>query len=197
LPYALEAGRAMLLAKIIRRLLARTFGGARANWLKLVISIVLLAGAGVGVWQRLESESSRPPTDVSEMMVERLEPTPNKINLVLKEKTGPRRLVLAVGQAEAGSIVQDLNLPYRVDPPVTAYNMTRSITDGLGGKVQRVVVNNVNDTAYFAKIVLATDSHEVAVDAAPSDAIALALRAKAPIYADAAVLDKAGIVSGR
>jgi PAS domain-containing protein len=73
----------------------------------------------------------------------------------------------------------------------------RLVRDRPGGKVQRVVVNNVNDTAYFAKIVLATDSHEVAVDAAPSDAIALALRAKAPIYADAAVLDKAGIVSGR
>ena len=45
--------------------------------------------------------------------------------------------------------------------------------------------------------VLATDSREITVDAAPSDAIALALRAKAPIYADATVLDKAGIVSGR
>jgi bifunctional DNase/RNase len=75
--------------------------------------------------------------------------------------------------------------------------MTRSLVDGVGGRVQRVVVNNVTDTAYFAKVVLATDSREVVVDAAPSDAIALALRAKAPIFADTLVLDKAGIVSGR
>jgi bifunctional DNase/RNase len=188
----------MLIAKIIRRLVARTSSSARSNWPKLAIGlVVLLALPALAYWRGFGLESSEVGSNASEMVVERLEPTPNKINLVLKEKSGPRRLVLAVGQAEAGSIVQDLNLPYRVDPPVTAYNMTRSITDGLGGKVQRVVVNNVNDTAYFAKIVLISENHEVAVDAAPSDAIALALRAKAPIFADTTVLDKAGIVSGR
>lgn len=191
-------GAAMLLRRIVKRLLTRTSSSARSSWPKLIIGlVVLLALPALAYWRGFGLDSSEVGSNSSEMVVERLEPTPNKINLVLKEKSGPRRLVLAVGQAEAGSIVQDLNLPYRVDPPVTAYNMTRSITDGLGGKVQRVVVNNVNDTAYFAKIVLITENHEVAVDAAPSDAIALALRAKAPIFADTAVLDKAGIVSGR
>jgi bifunctional DNase/RNase len=163
----------------------------------VLVALVLLALPLVATWRGFGLQSSEIGSNATEMVVERLEPTPSKINLVLKEKAGPRRLVLTVGQAEAGSIIQDLNLPYRVEPPVTAYSMTRSLVDGVGGRVQRVVVNNVTDTAYFAKVVLATDSREVAVDAAPSDAIALALRARAPIFADSLVLDKAGIVSGR
>ena len=187
----------MLLARIIRRVLTRTSSGVRAGGLKLILALlVLLALPGLAYWRGLGAESTEVGTNATEMVVERLEPTPSKINLVLKEKSGARRLVLAVGPAEAGSIVQDLNLPYQVQP-VTAYSMSRSIADGLGGKVQRVVVNNVTETAYFAKVVLATESREVAIDAAPSDAIALALRSKAPIFADATVLEKAGIVSGR
>jgi len=164
----------------------------------LIIVLVVLAVLGpLAYWRGLGLDSSDVGANATEMVVERLDvPSPTKINLVLKEKSGPRRLVVAVGQAEASSIMQDLNLPYRVEP-VTAYSMTRSIADGLGGKIQRVVVNNATDTAFFAKVVVSMDNREVVVDAAPSDAIALALRAKAPIFADPTVLDKAGIVSGR
>ena len=188
----------MLIRRFFRRLLARSFGGLRTSWPKLIVVLVILAALpAAAYWRGLGLDSSEVGANSTEMVVERLDvPTPTKINLVLKEKAGARRLVVAVGQAEASSIVQDLNLPYRVEP-VTAYSMTRSITDGLGGKIQRVVVNNASETAFFAKVVVATDNREVVIDAAPSDAIALALRAKAPIFADTMVLDKAGIVSGR
>jgi bifunctional DNase/RNase len=182
----------------LARLFARSSSGARRSWPKLlVVAAVLIALPIVAYSRGFGLQTSDVGSNATEMVVERLEPTSSKINLVLKEKAGPRRLVLAVGQAEAGSIIQDLNLPYRVEPPVTAYSMTRSLVDGVGGRVQRVVVNNVTDTSYFAKVVVATDTREVAVDAAPSDAIALALRVRAPIFADGLVLDKAGIVSGR
>lgn len=184
---------------VLRRIVARLLARSSRSWPKLLLAGILLAALPIAAALRgLGQDPTQVGANASEMVVERLEPTPpNKLNLVLKEKSGARRLVLAVGQAEAGSIIQDLDLPYRIDPPVTAYAMTRSIVDGVGGRVQRVVVNNVNDTSFFAKIVLSTDDREVAVDAAPSDAIALALRAKAPIYADTSVLDKAGIISGR
>jgi bifunctional DNase/RNase len=147
-------------------------------------------------WRGFGSDTAQLSGDESEMVVERLEPSQNKINLVLKEKTGGRRLVVAVGVAEAGSIVQDLNLPYNA-PQVTAYTTARSITDGLGGKIQRVVVNNFADSAFTSKIVVQTDGREILVDAPPSDAIALALKTKAPIFANTNVLDRAGIATGR
>ena len=188
----------MLIRKVLRRLLARSSSGLRSSWPKLLVAlVVLLALPALAYWRGFGVEQSDLGANASEMVVERLDPSPNKINLVLKEKSGARRLVVAVGQTEAGSIVQDLNLPYRIEPPVTAYSMTRSITDSLGGQVRRVIVNNVTDTALFAKIIVAANDHEVAIDAAPSDAIALALRAKAPIYAEELVLNKAGVVPGR
>jgi uncharacterized protein len=186
----------MLLRRILRRLGARA-AGLRSGWPKLVLALVILAALpAFALWRGMGVETSDVGAGASEMMVEQLDTSANKLNLVLKEKSGPRRLVVAVSAMEASSIVNDLNLPYRVEP-VTAYAMTRSIADGLGAKIARVVVNNATDKAFFAKIVLATDNREIAIDAAPSDAIALALRAKAPIYADATVLEKAGIVSGR
>ncbi|MCC7106752.1 MAG: bifunctional nuclease family protein, partial [Chloroflexi bacterium] len=72
-----------------------------------------------------------------------------------------------------------------------------SIVDSLGARVQHVVVNNVNDQTFYAKIVMTTENRQVEVDAAPSDAIALAMRSHVPIYVEGAVLEKAGIVSPR
>ena len=184
---------------VLRRIVARLLARSSRSWPKLLLAGLLLAALPVAAAVRgFGQDPSQVGANASEMVVERLEPTPpNKINLVLKEKSGARRLVLAVGETEASSIIQDVNLGFRTEQPVTAYAMTRSIVDGIGGRVQRVVVNNVNETSFFAKVVVTTDSREIAVDAAPSDAIALALRAKAPIYADVTVLDRAGIVSGR
>jgi bifunctional DNase/RNase len=54
-------------------------------------------------------------------------------------------------------------------------------------------VNNVSNETFYAKIVMNTDRRQVEVDSRPSDAIALALRARVPIYAEASVLDRAGV----
>jgi bifunctional DNase/RNase len=186
----------MLLRRILRRLAARG-AGLRSSSPKLVLALVVLAALpAFALWRGLGVDRSDVGANASEMVVDQLDTSSSKLNLVLKEKSGPRRLVVAVSPMEASSIVKDLDLPYQV-VPVTAYSMSRSIADGLGARVARVVVNNVTDKAFFAKVVLVTDNREITVDAAPSDAIALALRAKAPIYADATVLEKAGIVSGR
>lgn len=188
----------MLLRRIFTRLLVRSSSGARAGWPKLILAlVVILALPAVAFWRGLGFESSQISANAKEMTVENLERAGDRINLVLKEKSGPRRLVLQIGQAEALSIVEDMNPSQRMPSPVSAYATTRSIATGLGGKVERVVVNNLTDTALSAKVVLSTENREVLVDAPPSDAIALALRAKAPIFVDTVVLEKIGVPSAR
>jgi bifunctional DNase/RNase len=129
-----------------------------------------------------------------EMAVERLESTrrADAANVILKEKRGNRRLVVVVGLAEALAIQSDLN-NVRSEQPMT-YDLMRSMVKELGGQVNSAVINNVTDTTFFAKVVMDTDGRQIQIDSRPSDAIALALRAKVPIYADASVLDKAGVV---
>jgi len=147
-----------------------------------------------------EASASGPTsTDVREMEVEDIRPVRggDQINLVLKEKAGNRRLVMSVGQSEALAIFVDLSaIQSRAKPKVespTSYDLMRSLVQELGGTVSRVVVNNVSNETFYAKVIMSTDSRQVEVDSRPSDAIALALRAHVPIFAEASVLDRAGV----
>lgn len=192
----------MLLARIIRRLLARSSSGARAGWPKLVLALIVIGALpALAYWRGLGTESSDLSGNVKEMTVEDLQRATSGegINLVLKEKAGPRRLVLQIGQMEALSILEDVNPSQKMpaSAAVSAYTTTRSIASGLGGKVERVVVNNMTDKALFAKVVLSMENREIVIDAPPSDAIALAVRAKAPIFVDTLVLDRVGVPAGR
>jgi bifunctional DNase/RNase len=199
-PLTLAVERIMLIAfRILKRLLTRFAGQGRAQRLKLgAVVVVLLALPVLAFIRGFGVESSDVGANATEMVVERLDQGSNRINVVLKEKSGPRRLVLSVGPAEAYSIVNDAsNLGLRVDQNVTAYTLSREIAGALGGRIQRVVVNDANDRALFSKVILLTDNREVAVDAATGDAVALALRAKVPIFAERVVLDRAGIVPSR
>jgi bifunctional DNase/RNase len=138
-------------------------------------------------------------TDFREMLVEEIRPIRGgeQINLILKEKAGTRRLVMSVGQSEALAIYSDLSaLQTRAKPKIespTSYDLMRSLVQELGGTVSRVVVSNVSNETFYAKVIMHTDSRLVEVDSRPSDAIALALRARVPIFAEASVLDRAGV----
>jgi len=141
--------------------------------------------------------ASAPSTsDMREMSVEdiRQSRSGDQITLVLKEKRGNRRLVMSVGMSEALAIASDLNRQARsqIDPP-TSYDLMRSLVQELGGTVNRVVVSSVSNETFYAKVIMSTDSRQIEVDSRPSDAIALALRAGVPIFAEASVLDRAGV----
>ena len=142
-------------------------------------------------------------SDVREMQVEEIRPVRGgeQINLILKEKGGNRRLVMSVGQSEALAIYSDLSAAQprtsttprpKIDSP-TSYDLMRSLVNELGGTVSRVVVSNVSNETFYAKVIMSTDTRQVEVDSRPSDAIALALRARVPIFAEASVLDRAGV----
>ena len=83
------------------------------------------------------------------------------------------------------------NVP--VSRPLT-HDLLGSIVGALGGKVTQVVISELADETFYAKLVIDADGRHVEVDSRPSDAIALAIRAKVPIYVEDAVLDQAGMV---
>lgn len=111
--------------------------------------------------------------------------------VILKEKESDRYLPIWIGPAEADAIavrLQDVN----VARPLT-HDLLRNMIDQLGATVDYVVVNDLSNDTFFARIMLHVDGRVLEVDSRPSDAIALAVRAQVPIYADESVLEKAGV----
>ena len=112
--------------------------------------------------------------------------------VILKERMAERYLPIWIGPAEADAIavkLQDVNVPR----PLT-HDLLSSVIDNLGANVNSIVVNDLKNDTFYAKIVLNVDGGLVEVDSRPSDALALAVRVEVPIYVEEAVLDKAGIL---
>ena len=112
--------------------------------------------------------------------------------VILKQKDVERYLPIWVGPSEADAIavkLQDVAVPR----PLT-HDLLASVIDTLGGKISHILVNDLQDDTFYAKIVVSVEDRSVEVDSRPSDAIALAVRSQVPIYVEEAVLDKAGVV---
>ncbi|MDQ7029167.1 MAG: bifunctional nuclease family protein [Ardenticatenia bacterium] len=112
--------------------------------------------------------------------------------VVLKEREGDRHLAIWIGPYEADAItiaLQDI----RVVRPLT-HDLLKNMLETLGATVSYIVVNDLRDDTFYARIVLAVNGQEIEVDSRPSDAIALAVRVDAPIYVAEHVLDQAAIV---
>ena len=96
-----------------------------------------------------------------------------------------------IGILEAGAIA--VKLEERVKRPL-AQDLLHSIISDLGGRVLYVIIDDVVDNVFYAKIVLSKDGGTFEVDSRTSDALALSLRAIVPIYVEESVLQKAGFV---
>ena len=111
--------------------------------------------------------------------------------VMLKEKAGERYLPIWVGHFEADAIAIPMqNVP--VNRPLT-HDFAASAIASLGGTVTQAVVSELTDQTFFAKVVVDADGRQVEIDSRPSDAIAIAIRAKVPIYVEDAVMDTAGM----
>ena len=103
-----------------------------------------------------------------------------------------RYLPIWIGPAEADAIavkLQDLSVPR----PLT-HDLLRTVIDTLGGSVVHILVSDLHDDTFYAKIVIQVNGDTKEIDSRPSDAMALAVRAQVPIFAEESVMDKAGIL---
>ncbi|MDP8971419.1 MAG: bifunctional nuclease family protein [Actinomycetota bacterium] len=126
-----------------------------------------------------------------ELVGVRVELPHNQPIVLLKERTGERFLPIWIGAVEATSIA------FALQGVVTARPMThdlmRDLLANLQVVVDRIVVTELREGTFYAEIQMTQDGQAVVVSSRPSDAIALAVRATVPIYANEAVLAEAGI----
>ncbi len=111
---------------------------------------------------------------------------------ILKEKDGGLYLPIWIGLLEASAISVILE-GAEVPRPLTA-DLLCSVIDKMGAKVNYVAINDLKDGTFYAKIAINANWQQMEIDARPSDAIAIAIRVKAPIFVEKAVLDQAGIL---
>jgi uncharacterized protein len=111
--------------------------------------------------------------------------------VILKEKSADRFLPIWIGPAEADAIAIELQ-EVSVARPLT-HDLLRLVINQLGAQVSSIVVNDLSNDTFFARIIMDASGKHIEVDSRPSDAIALAVRVKAPIFAEESVLERAGI----
>lgn len=126
-----------------------------------------------------------------EMVIKGLmvDPVTNMPIIVLRDRDGDRVLPIWVGVFEANAIA--LQIENIATPRPMTHDLLRNVIDDLNAEVRRVVVSDLRENTFYALIYLAVGEEEVAVDARPSDAIALALRTRAPILVEDHVIDHA------
>ena len=112
--------------------------------------------------------------------------------VILKEKAAERYLPIWIGPAEADAIAVKLQ-EVTVPRPLT-HDLLHSVIDNLGATVNSVIISDLKSDTFYAKILLTVNDGQMEIDSRPSDAMALAVRAEVPIFAEEVVLDKAGIL---
>lgn len=109
-----------------------------------------------------------------------LDPVTNAPIVILKAEGGTRLLPIWIGLFEANAIALEME-KISTQRPMT-HDLLKNLVELLGATVERAVVDNLRENTFFATVYLRSKGLELRLDARPSDAIALALRASAPIY---------------
>ena len=118
-----------------------------------------------------------------------VDPITNIPIVVLRDEDGRRVLPIWVGIFEANAIA--LQIENMSTPRPMTHDLLRNIISDLKGTVEKIVVSDLQENTFYALIHLRVNGEVVAVDARPSDAIALALRVHAPIFVEETVIDNA------
>jgi len=126
-----------------------------------------------------------------EMLIKGLmvDPVTNMPIVVLRDREGQKVLPIWVGVFEANAIA--LQIENIATPRPMTHDLLRNLIGDLNATVERVVISDLRENTFYALIYVATAGDVVAIDARPSDAIALALRSQAPILVEEHVIDNA------
>jgi bifunctional DNase/RNase len=118
-----------------------------------------------------------------------VDPVTNMPIILLRDADGQKVLPIWVGIYEANAIA--LQIENVSTPRPMTHDLLKNVITDLKATVQKVVVSDLKDNTFYALIYINVNGDTVAVDARPSDAIALALRARAPIFVEESVIDNA------
>ncbi len=117
--------------------------------------------------------------------------SPHKM-VILREADQNRYLPIWIGPFEADAIAMELL--GKTAPRPQTHDLLKSVIDTIGVRVSHVLVNDLRDDTFFAKIVMDRNGEKMEIDSRPSDAVALAVRVKVPIFVADSVMERAGIV---
>ena len=117
-----------------------------------------------------------------------IDPVTNMPIIILRDPKTEAVLPIWVGIFEANAIA--MQLENVVSPRPMTHDLLRNVIEGLKANVDRVVITDLRENTFFALIHLARNGERMAIDARPSDAMALALRVGVPILVEQGVLDK-------
>jgi len=120
-----------------------------------------------------------------------LDPNTQAPVVVLKDESGELALPIWIGVAEATSIASAIK-QVKMARPLT-HDLMYSLFGEVGVKVERIVITELKDSTYYAELVLSHGEKALIFDSRPSDAIAIALRASAPIFVTQQVLEQAKV----
>ena len=118
-----------------------------------------------------------------------VDPITNMPIVILRDTAGDRVLPIWVGIFEANAIA--LQIENIATPRPMTHDLLRNVIHDLNAAVEKIVVSDLKENTFYALIHLRIDGGLVAIDARPSDAIALAIRVRAPIFVEETVIDNA------
>lgn len=112
--------------------------------------------------------------------------------VLLKELDNDRQLPIWIGPCEADAITIELQ-DVKVARPVT-HDLLKNVISEMGGRVSHVLIRALNEGVFFASLFIDRDGNLTEIDCRSSDAIALAVRVKTPIFVDDDVMEQAGVL---
>jgi uncharacterized protein len=121
-----------------------------------------------------------------------VDPVTNMPIVILRDAEGQKVVPIWVGIFEANAIA--LQIENVATPRPMTHDLLRNVIHDLKASVEKVVVCDLQENTFYALIYLLLNGESLAIDARPSDAIALALRARAPIFVEESVIDNAKTV---
>lgn len=137
--------------------------------------------------------SATPDPNARPMRVDsvKFDPTSDNFVLLLEERGGQgRELLILIGETEAYSIARGIEEVS--GPRPNTHDLIKNLLTGIKGSIERVVVTELKNNTFYARIDVQVDGRTVSIDSRPSDAIAIAVRTGATVFADEALLRSAG-----